>query len=137
MSRRAEQASSVLQRAVQSVLVEGLADPRLDVMITVTSVRVTGDMRTAVVHVSVLPEKGEKLAMHGLGDAARHIRRRVGELVALHNPPELVFKLDRSAKRERAVLEALSHVKAERETGDSPEQSNPPSPPPTPTEDHQ
>lgn len=132
MSRRAEQASSVLQRAVQSVLVEGLADPRLDVMITVTNVRVTGDMRTAVVHVSILPEKGEKLAMHGLADAARHIRRRIGELVALHNPPELVFKLDRAAKRERAVLEALSQVKAERESDASPDQPAPP----TPTEDH-
>jgi len=136
MSRRAEQASSVLQRAVQSVLVEGLADPRLDVMITVTSVRVTGDMRTAVVHVSVLPEKGEKLAMYGLADAARHIRRRVGELVALHNPPELVFKLDRSAKRERAVLEALSQVKAEREPAQTTDQPTPTPPPPMPTEDH-
>lgn len=136
MSRRAEQASSVLQRAVQSVLVEGLSDPRLDAMITVTGVRVTPDMNTAIVSVSIMPEAREKLAMHGLTAAARHIRRRIGELVALHNPPELIFKLDRGAKRERAIMEALSKVKAERET--PPEDPTEPQPDqaPSPPEDH-
>jgi ribosome-binding factor A len=113
MSLRAQQTASVLHRAVQSVLVEGLADPRLDAMITVTDVKVTEDIRTAIVRVSISPERKEKLAMHGLQAAARHIRRKVADLVSIHHPPELVFKLDRGAKNEAAVLEALAKVRAE------------------------
>lgn len=113
MSLRAQQAASVLHRAVQSVLVEGLNDPRLDAMITVTDVRVTDDMRTAIVKVSITPERKENLAMHGLKAAARHIRRKVADLVSIHHPPELVFKLDRGAKNEAAVLDALAKVRAE------------------------
>lgn len=117
MSLRAQQASSVIHRAVQSVLVEGLSDPRLDAMITVTEVKVTDDMRTAVVKVSISPERKENLAMHGLRAAARHIRRKVADLVSIHHPPELVFKLDRGAKNEAAVLDALAKIRAEgRET---------------------
>lgn len=113
MSLRTQQASSVMHRAIQSVLVEGLNDPRLDAMITVTDVTVTEDMRTAIVKVSISPERKEKLAMHGLKAAARHIRRKVADLVSIHHPPELVFKLDRGAKNEAAVLEALAKVRAE------------------------
>ncbi len=113
MSLRTQQASSVIHRAVQSILVEGLSDPRLDAMITVTDVNVTEDMKTAIVKVSISPEKKEKLAMYGLQAAARHIRRKVGDLVSIHHPPELVFKLDRGAKNEAAVLEALAKVRAE------------------------
>lgn len=126
MSLRAQQTSSVIHRAVQSVLVEGLSDPRLDAMITVTGVNVTEDMKTAIVKVSISPERKENLAMHGLKAAARHIRRRVADLVAIHHPPELVFKLDRGAKNEAAVLEALAKVRAEGREASTTDQTTPP-----------
>ncbi len=114
MSRRGQQLGSVLHRATQSVINAGLSDPRLDAMITVTKVRVTDDKRTAVIHVSVVPEKRQHLALRGLADAARHVRRRVAELVSIHRMPEFVFKLDTSLKKQAAVLDALAQVEAER-----------------------
>ncbi len=112
MSRRSEQINSVLHRAIQSVLNEGFADPRLErAMITVTSVRVTDDKRTAVVSVSTLPEEKQKLTLHGLKDAARHIRRKAADKVAVHRMPELVFKLDKSLKRQAAVLSAIAEAR--------------------------
>lgn len=131
MSHRPEQASSIIHKAVQSVLSEGLHDPRLaETMITITQVKVTVDLRTAVIHVSIHPEKKEKLAMHALAAAARHIRRRVGDLVALHQAPELIFKLDKGAKRQAAVLEALAMVRAEDERKTDAAQGSEKTPPP-------
>jgi len=114
-NHRGEQLGSVIHRAVQSVISGGLSDPRLDALITVIDVKVTDDRRTAVVSVSVMPENHESRVIHGLRDAARHIRREAGEIVEIHKLPELVFKLDRSTKKQAELLDAMARVKAERE----------------------
>jgi len=113
-SRKSGQLSSIIHRAVQQVLSGGLSDPRLDAMITITDVRVGPDLRQATVRVSIMPAERESRAMHGLRDAARHIRREAAELVDLHRMPELVFKIDRSIKKHAAVLDALARVREER-----------------------
>ena len=116
MSRRAEQMSSVIHRAAQSVLNAGCGDPRLDgVMLTITSVKVTADLRTAVLNVSVLPQDKERRALAGLKAASKHVRRQVGDLVSVHQLPEFIFKIDKAAKRQAEVLDALSRVRAEEE----------------------
>ncbi len=108
MSRRHEQVGSVLRQAIQEFIARGLNDPRVGGLVTVTAVRVSEDFANADVMVSVLPAEREELAMHGLRHAARHIRREVGDKVALRQMPRLNFKLDRSLKREAEVLRALA-----------------------------
>ncbi len=116
MNRRTEQMSSVIHRAAQSVLNAGFGDPRLDgLMLTITSVNVTADLRTAVLNVSVLPANKERRAIAGLKAASKHVRRQVGDLVSVHQLPEFVFKVDKAAKRQAEVLEALAKVRAEEE----------------------
>ncbi len=114
-NHRGEQLASVIHRAVQSVISRGLSDPRLKALITVIDVKVTEDRRTAVVNVSVMPENHESRVIHGLRDAAKHIRREAGELVEVHKLPELVFKLDRTNKKQAELLDAMARVRAERE----------------------
>ncbi len=115
MNHRTEQLSSVIHRAVQSVIDGGLADPRLQVMITITRVEVAQDRRTATIFISVLPEKGEKLAMHGIRDAARHIRRAAADKTKIHRMPLFNFKVDKGMKNQAAIYQALAEVNAERE----------------------
>lgn len=121
MSRRADQLSSVLHRAIQSVLVEGLSDPRLDALVTVTGVKVTGDLQEAVVSVSVMPEDKAELALHGLRAASGFIRRQAGERVAVHRPPRITFKLDKAYRKQQEVLTAIAEIARERtDSPDSP-----------------
>ncbi|MFU8829079.1 MAG: ribosome-binding factor A [Phycisphaerales bacterium] len=130
MNRRAEQMSSVIHRATQSVLNAGFGDPRLDgAMLTITDVKVTVDLRTAVISVSVLPAKAEKRSIAGLKAATKHIRRQVGDLVSVHQLPEFIFKLNKAAKRQAVVLDALAKVRSEFE---QPEDS-----PTDPDDDHE
>ncbi len=114
MSTRQKQIASTLQRAAEQVLARGLADPRVKGLITVTGVEVSPDLRRATVLVSILPEDAEDLTMHGLRHAARHIRHQVSNIVAVHPMPQMDFKLDKSLKKQAAVLEALAKVEAER-----------------------
>jgi ribosome-binding factor A len=114
MSHRIEQVASTLQRAIQEVLARGLQDPRLGGMITVTEVHVSPDLRNATVQVSVMPHEKEKLSLHALRDASRHIRRRVGDLVSMKHVPDLAFRLDERLKVENELSIAMAKVAAER-----------------------
>lgn len=120
MSRRSEQIASMLQRSIQEVIDRGFHDPRISGLITVTGVRLPEDMKTASVTVSVMPADRQELTMHGLRSAAAHIRREVGELVAMRQVPQLHFKLDESLKKQAAVMAAIAKAAAEREAAGKP-----------------
>jgi ribosome-binding factor A len=124
MSRRTEQLASILHQAVQSVIQEGLADPRAIGMATITAIRVTDELSEAIISVSILPEKNESLYMHALEDAAAYIRRRAGDRVSMHRLPSLIFKVDRTTKRQAALLTALAEI-----ANESPVLSSDPTPP--------
>ncbi len=128
MSRRTDQVNSTLQRAVQDVLARGLHDPRISGLTTVTDVTVSPDLRSAIVLVSVLPEKKEALTLHGLQDAAGHIRRQVARAVHMRRIPELKFQVDLATKEQAAVLSAIA--KARSEFHDSPDDGPQPAPQP-------
>ncbi|MCA9311808.1 MAG: 30S ribosome-binding factor RbfA [Phycisphaerales bacterium] len=129
MTRRTDQVSSVLHRAVQTVIEAGLSDPRLSgALITVTEVKVTPDLLTAIVNVTVTPEKREGIVIHGLTAASRHIRRRAGDLVEMRKLPELVFKVDKGRKRQAEVMQVLAELAAERQDPDAPASDQPDSP---------
>ncbi|MCB9845437.1 MAG: 30S ribosome-binding factor RbfA [Phycisphaeraceae bacterium] len=113
MSRRTQQVASLLERAISEVIARGLADPRIRGLISVTRVTVSEDLRQSTVYVSVFPEAHEQLALHGLQDAAKHIRREAGERVSLVRMPGLAFKLDHSLKRQAQVDQALSRARYE------------------------
>lgn len=114
MTRRQEQLASVIHRAAQSIIAQGFGDPRLEgSLITITQVKVTDDMRTAVLSVSIMPTEREARAMAGLKAAAKHIRHRASDLIELQHMPDLVFKSDRAAHRQAEVLSALDVVRRE------------------------
>src|SRR5690606_7228314 len=101
--------------AVQTILTEGLNDPRLEgTLITVTEAHVDDGLSEAVLSVSVVPESKEDLALHGLRAAAGRIRREASDAIELKRAPRLVFRLDRSLKKQAAVLGALAKIVRER-----------------------
>lgn len=110
MTRRNEQIASLIQRAVQQILARGLSDPRIEGLITVTGVEVSPDFATAVISVSIYPQEKEELSMHGLRAAETFVRREAGEIIETHKLPQFIFKLDRSLKKQAAVLSTLSDI---------------------------
>lgn len=138
MTRRTEQLGTEIQRAMQAILAEGLADPRIGGLITVTGVEVTPNLATAVISVSILPEAREDLTMHGLRAAAAFIRREAGERINARRLPEFVFKLDRRLKKQAEVLAAIAEASRERAAGDTPAPATESSVlPETPADPHQ
>jgi ribosome-binding factor A len=116
MSERHGRTESIIHRGAQSVISEGFSDPRLEgSMITITQVSVDRDATTAMIRVSVMPREHEKRVIAGLASAAKHIRRRTADRVNVHRMPHFRFAIDKGAKRQADVLEALARARAESE----------------------
>jgi len=110
MAHRTEQIESALMRAVSSELAEGLADPRARGLITVTGVELSADHRDAVVKVSIMPAEHEKVTMAALTSATARVRTRASRRLRCRQMPRLEFKLDRTVKRQAAVLDAINEA---------------------------
>ena len=95
-----------LAREVLGETIQTLKDPRIG-FVTVTAVRVTGDLRHARVFVSVLGDQDERAAtMSGLQSATPYLRAELGRQMKVKYLPELQFELD-TGPEEAQRLEAL------------------------------
>lgn len=111
MSRRMDRVNGLLRQEISRVLSTELRDPRLSLLVSVTQVVASGDLRHARVLVSVMggpPEKRE--ALDALKSAAGYIHRSMRRSVALKNVPSLEFHLDDSIERGAEVLDLIKAV---------------------------
>lgn len=113
MNRRTEQIESTLRREIGMTIERGLADPRIKGLVSVTSVHLTEDNRTAVVNVSVLPDEHGKTTVGALAHAATHIRTQIAKRIQTRQIPRLQFKLDVSLKKQAQVLATINEVMRE------------------------
>ena len=87
-----------------------LRDPRVR-DVTVTYVEVSGDMREAKVHVSIMgDEKKQERAIWGLQHAAGFLQAKVASRIDTRYTPRLHFMLDLGIKRSIEVARILREV---------------------------
>lgn len=109
--KRTDRVNSLLQRELGQIISEELTDPRI-AFVTVTSVEVTPDLRTARVHVSVLGDDEErKKTLLALEHAKHHLRKALGDRTELRFIPDLTFVPDRSAERAARISTLLRQAK--------------------------
>lgn len=97
-----------LAKRILGDLIHDLKDPRIG-FATVTSVKISRDLRHGRIFVSVLGSEDEQEAtMDGLRSAAPYLRGQMGRQMRMKYLPELVFELD-TLPQEAERLEALLH----------------------------
>ena len=102
-SRRAERVGGLIQKELSDLLVTKIKDPRL-VLVTITEVKVTDDLRSAHVYFSVVEgqERRQKV-VEGFESAAGYLKRQLSHRLALRRVPELAFVYDKSFDQAAAV----------------------------------
>ena len=126
---RIDRVNEQIKREIGVIIQRELADPRLR-FVTITSVDVSRDLRTAKVYFSALadrlPSGGDKpaaeAARQALQSATGIIRRRVGENVKMRYTPELHFIYDRSVEFSARVEQTLTEIHHD-DTGKSPKRA--------------
>jgi ribosome-binding factor A len=117
-NRRPDRVAEAIREEVAMFLAEGVKDPRVRGMVTVTGVDVTRDLRHAKVFVSVLGEEAERTdTMAGLAGIATHLRGHIGRALRLRSAPELTFKYDQSVTHAARIETLLEQVRQERDGG--------------------
>ncbi len=117
-SRRPDRVAEAIREEVATFLADGVKDPRVRGLVTVTGVDVTRDLRHARIFVSIMGSEGEKAAtLDGLSAVAAHLRGRLGRALRLRVAPELAFKQDESVAQAARIETLLGQLRIEREGG--------------------
>jgi ribosome-binding factor A len=113
---RALRVNQVLRQVLAEEL-ERLADADELPMVTVTSVEVTADMRSAVVFLASLDE----VTLEVLEERRQHLQRTVGRQMTIKRTPRLTFRADPAIEAGTRVEELLRGLQAGAGGGDAAE----------------
>lgn len=112
--KRVLRAAEIIQRETAEILDRKIRDPRMAMMVTVTRVDVSEDLRYAKIYVSVLGGQEEKeLAFRLLRRARRFIRSQLAGCIDLRVAPEISFALDESAENYIRIDSVLKQIHEE------------------------
>jgi ribosome-binding factor A len=120
-TRRPDRVAEAIREAVATFLAEGVKDPRIMGLVTVTGAQVSRDLRHAKVFVSVLGSATERAAtFDGLTSLAGYLRSHIGRDLRLRVAPEITFELDESIAYAARIDSLLGTVKSDaRPDGDA------------------
>lgn len=115
-SRRVLKAAQAIREVVSLAILTDLRDPRVD-NVTVTTVEVTGDMKQARVHVTVMGEDtNSSQVLKGLSSAAGFLQRKIANRIESRYIPKLQFVLDQGQENAREVARILEDLALEPKT---------------------
>lgn len=95
-NNRLNRVNEELKREISNIINYELTNSNVTGMISVTSVKISPDLRYARVYVSILNSKNMKNTLAALKSSSGFIRSRIAEKINLRVTPELVFELDDS-----------------------------------------
>ena len=109
---RARRVADRIHKTVAQVLERRIKDPRLG-FVTITDVRVTGDLQQATVFYSVYGTEGERRrSASALKSATGLIRSEVGKALGIRLTPTISFQLDSLPTTARSIEDALAQAQA-------------------------
>jgi ribosome-binding factor A len=113
-NHRHERVGEEIAHEINAMLAGELKDPRLEVSVVASEVRVQPDMKHARVFISVKgTNKEQSDAIKALDHAAGYIRRELVERLQLRRVPELHFTLDLSQEHVERIERLLKEMKKE------------------------
>ena len=109
---RARRVADRIHKTVAQVLERRIKDPRLG-FVTITDVRVTGDLQQATVFYTVYGTEGERRrSASALKSATGLIRSEVGKSLGIRLTPTISFQLDSLPTTARSIEDALAQAQA-------------------------
>jgi|SRR5450432_3240593 ribosome-binding factor A len=111
-NHRHERVGEEIAHEINAMLAGELKDPRLEIMVVVSEVRVQPDMKHARIYVNAQGNNREQSdAIKALEHAAGYIRSELIERLQLRRLPELHFVLDHSQQHVERVEQLLKEMK--------------------------
>jgi ribosome-binding factor A len=116
--RRQSRIGDLIREKIAELIIEGIKDPQVRGLITVTHVETTPDLKLAYVYVSVLSQGVQgaqgierRKVLGGLKRATGFIKGCLGHDLGLRFTPDIEFKLDDSFEYQQRIDELLKEAK--------------------------
>ncbi|KYD23790.1 hypothetical protein B4113_3155 [Geobacillus sp. B4113_201601] len=110
-----------MKKELSDIIGRKLKDPRIG-FVTVTDVRVTGDLQQAKVYISILgDDKQREETLKALEKAKGFIRSEIGQRIRLRKTPDILFEIDETIEygsRIEQLIRQLSDSKEADENAD-------------------
>ncbi|MEK3886932.1 30S ribosome-binding factor RbfA [Bacillus sp. FSL K6-3431] len=111
MSLRANRVGEQMKKELGEIISRKIKDPRIG-FVTVTDVKVTGDLQQATIYISVLGDDEQKEdTLKGLATATGFIRAEIGQRIRLRKTPEISFEFDESIAYGNKIETLLKQIK--------------------------
>src|ERR1700733_13141674 len=108
MSRRTERVASMIQQELGMMILHELNDPRLTGLPSITRVKVSPDLSSSDVYMTVMGTPGQQeAALNALRHSAGLMRTRLTKALTLRVAPFLKFHFDEDLKKELEMMELL------------------------------
>jgi ribosome-binding factor A len=136
LSHRVERIAEQIREELSQMLATEVSDPRIG-LVTVTRVKVTGDLSLARAYWTIIGDRAERERTEkALARAAPYIRHLLSGRMALRRVPEVKFQFDEATAAQERVEQILAELKAEdaARAGDQPADTDPPSAPDAPAD---
>ena len=105
---------STIQRELAAMILRDLQDPRITGMPSITRVKVSPDLSSADVYVTIMGTPGQQAAaLNALRHSAGMMRSKLTKALTLRVAPYLKFHIDENLKKEMQVLDLLRKVSEE------------------------
>jgi len=110
--RRVSRIAASIRREVSQMLIQDIKDDRVGTgMVSVTDVRVSGDLQHAKIFVSIYgSEEAQTKTLEGLASATGYVRSELGRRIGLRRTPEVMFMHDVSLERGTKMVDFLNQL---------------------------
>ena len=106
-----------LKKEISNIITYDLKDPNITGLISVTKVKVSGDLKYAKVSVSMLNAKDNKQVLASLKKSAGFVRTEIAKRINLRTTPEIIFIFDDSieygSRIDTILKEVIKDIKPE------------------------
>ena len=111
---RSDRVSGHIQRILSDLLQKDIKDPRLE-MVTITYVKLSGDLRKARIYFTTPAPKNIERAMEGFKSAHGYIKRILAQNLGLRYMPDIDFLYDKSFDYASHINKLLKSTKTDNE----------------------
>ncbi|MFC7061166.1 30S ribosome-binding factor RbfA [Halobacillus seohaensis] len=107
---RANRVGEQMKKELTDIISKKIKDPRVG-FVTITEVKVTGDLQQAKVFISVLGDDKQKHdTLVGLAKAKGFIRSEIGQRIRLRKTPEIMFEFDEAIEHGNRIETILKDL---------------------------
>lgn len=115
-NHRTGRVSEEIKKIVSNMIINGIKDPRVSRLASVTDVEVSNDLSYAKVFISVLgTEKEKRETLEALESAAGFIRKEVASKIKVRHVPEFIFKEDTSLDYSQHISKLIKDIEKDRD----------------------